>query len=264
MDWFTALLIGMIQGLLEWLPVSSSGQTTIVMVNFLGIRPEAAISFGLAVHIGTAFAVFARYPKPLLDMLDLRTPTGTKRFYWITTIISLAVALPVLWALESTFDSNLWTGLSVTVLVGLGLVITGLALRRVRRSSLRRVSGGSVADYLLVGLGQAFAVLPGVSRSGLTMAALLGRKFRKVEALTFSFLLSVPVSAAAFAYMLVFEKIEGIPLWLLAVAALSSFVFGYLSIRALVGLARGVRFSKFCIFLGGITVAIALSLWWIG
>ena len=61
LDWFTAIFIGLIQGILEWLPVSSSGQTTLVMVDFMGIRPELAISFGLAVHIGTAAAVFARW-----------------------------------------------------------------------------------------------------------------------------------------------------------------------------------------------------------
>jgi undecaprenyl-diphosphatase len=263
MDWFTALIVGTLQGLLEWLPVSSSGQTTVVMVDFLAIKPGAAISFGLAIHIGTALAVFARYPRPLLSVLDLRRPTGQRKFYWIATIISLAVALPVMLALESTFDSNLWTGMTVTLLVGLGLIFTGIALGG-RRKSLRPVSSGNWADWLLVGLGQGIAVLPGVSRSGLTMAALLGRKFREVEALTFSFLLSVPVSLAAFAYVLVFSEPETIPLKMLAVAGAAAFFFGYLSIRVLVRLARQVRFSKFCLFLGSATIMLALFFWTLG
>jgi len=260
MDWFTALLIGTLQGLLEWLPVSSSGQTTVVMVNFLEIRPEAAISFGLAIHIGTALAVFARYPKPLLGVLDLRHPTGQRKFYWCATLISLACAIPIMWALESTFDSNLWTGMTVTLLVGFGLVATGAVLGRAKSAAFRPISRGGAADWLLVGLAQAFAVLPGVSRSGLTMGALLGRKFREVEALTFSFLLSVPVSLAAFAYVMVFGEPGAIPLGLLAVAGAAAFVFGYLSMRALVRMANSLRFSKFCIILGGITIAIACCL----
>ncbi|MBU4031171.1 MAG: undecaprenyl-diphosphate phosphatase [Candidatus Thermoplasmatota archaeon] len=260
LDWFTALLVGTIQGLLEWLPISSSGQTTLVMVNFLGIRPEFAISFGLAVHIGTAMAVFARYPRPLVGMLDIRNFTPKKKFYWLTTIISLLCALPIMFLLESTFDSELWTGVTITLLIGLGLVATGIILGRSKKSSFRPISRGRYSDYLLVGIAQAFAVLPGVSRSGMTMATLLGRRFREVEALTFSFLLSVPVSMASFAYIVVFGDMGEIPLFFLGIAAVSSFVFGYLSMGVLVKMASDLKFSKFCILLGGITIAFACCL----
>ncbi|MFO7619403.1 MAG: undecaprenyl-diphosphate phosphatase [Thermoplasmata archaeon] len=263
LDWFTALLIGAIQGLLEWLPVSSSGQTTVVMVNFMGIRPEFAITFGLAVHIGTAMAVFARYPKQLLGMLDIRTATGPKKFYWVTTIISLLCALPIMLLLESTFDSELWTGLTITLLIGIALIITGIVLGRVPRRALRPVKDGSWPDYLLVGMAQAFAVLPGISRSGMTMAALLGRKFKTIEALTFSFLLSVPVSLAAFAYVVVFGEMVATSLWLLAIAAISSFVLGYISMDMLISVARSFRFSKTCLFLGSLAILLPLLLWFL-
>ncbi|MDO9538333.1 MAG: undecaprenyl-diphosphate phosphatase [Thermoplasmata archaeon] len=260
-DWFSALLIGTIQGLLEWLPVSSSGQTSIVMVDFLGIRPEAAIPFGLAVHIGTALAVFTRFPKPLLKTLDIRKFTPQKKFYWITTIISLGCALPIIIFLESTFDSELWTGMTITLLVGIGLIATGIVLGGSKKSSFRKVREGKPVDYLLVGLAQAFAVLPGVSRSGLTMGALLARKFNEVEALTFSFLLSVPVSMAAFAYMVVFSDVAAECIMCLVLAAIASYVFGFLSMNWLLKVARNIRFSKFCLFLGGITIMLALVFW---
>ena len=70
MDWWTAVLLGIIKGITEWLPVSSSGQSTIVLVNGMGMSPEAAVTLGLAIHIGTAFAVIARYPKDLLRMAN--------------------------------------------------------------------------------------------------------------------------------------------------------------------------------------------------
>jgi undecaprenyl-diphosphatase len=264
LDWLTALLIGTIQGLLEWLPLSSSGQTTIVMVNFLGIRPEEAISFGLALHIGTACAVFARYPKPLLSILDIRTFSSKKKFYWIATILSLGCALPVLYLLEKSFDSNLWTGVTITLFIGLALIFTGLILRRRSNKSFRNIGDGKISDYLLVGLAQGFAVLPGISRSGMTLTALLTRRFREVEALTFSFLLSVPVSLAAFAYFFVFGDMGPISVFLVGIAAFASFIFGYLSMGALLRFARSVNFSKFCIFFGCLAMCPALIQWLLG
>jgi len=261
LDWLTALLIGFIQGVLEWLPVSSSGQTTLIMVDILSIHPEYAITFGLAVHIGTAAAVMARYPKQLVQVADPRSFTGQKKFYWLTTLISLACALPILVLLEATFDSQVWTGVTITLFIGLALIATGIFLGRQPKSTFRQVSEGSIIDYLLVGLAQAFAVLPGVSRSGMTVTALLTRKFRESEALVFSFLLSVPVSIASFLYFTLFGEFTMVDIQLLAVAALSAFVFGFISMSVLVKIAQNARFSGFCMFFGCLAVFIALFLW---
>jgi len=264
MDWFTALIIGTVQGLLEWLPLSSSGQITLIMVNFMGASAEEAISFGLAIHIGTACAVLARYPRQLVSVLDLGKPSSKRKFFWIATILSLACALPFLFILEESFDSNLWTGVTITLFVGLGLIFTGIILRRRPGKSFRRIREGKVADYLLVGLAQGFAVLPGISRSGMTLSALLTRKFREVEALTFSFLLSFPVSLAAFAYFTVFGEMGTLSLALIALASFAAFVFGYLSMGLLLKFARSVNFSSFCIFFGALAMCPAIIQWLMG
>ena len=262
LDWFTAILIGMLQGLLEWLPVSSSGQTTLIMVDLLSIHPEIAISFGLAVHIGTAAAVFARYPKQLLSVADIRTFTDQKKFYWLTTIISLICALPILFLLEQTFDSELWTGMTITLFIGVALILTGIILGRRPKSTFKPVSEGKLVDYAIVGMAQAFAVLPGVSRSGMTITTLLMRKFKESEALVFSFLLSVPVSMASFAYFVVFgDIVTYVGMDLLAIAVFSSFVFGYLSMSVLVKIAKNAKFSGFCMFFGSLAVFLAIFLW---
>ncbi len=263
-DWFTAILIGVLQGVLEWLPVSSSGQTTLVMVDFMGIRPELAISFGLAVHIGTAAAVFARYPGHLVKMLDIRMFTNQKKFYWTTTIISLICALPILFLLEQTFDSQLWTGMTITLFIGAALILTGIMLGRRPKGTFKPISAGSYVDYAIVGLAQAFAVLPGVSRSGMTITTLLMRKFRETEALVFSFLLSIPVSIASFAYFVVFGEMTEIGIWLLIIAAISSFIFGYISMSVLVKVAKNVDFSKFCMVFGSLAISMALLFWLMG
>ncbi|KYK28966.1 MAG: hypothetical protein AYK23_01765 [Candidatus Proteinoplasmatales archaeon SG8-5] len=258
LDWSTAAFIGMLQGILEWFPVSSSGQTTIVMVDFLAIDVGLAITLGLAVHIGTGLAVIARYPRQLLEMRKNKT---SSRFYWTTTATSLAVALPLVFILEETFENEVWTGLSITLFIGIVLVITGLILRGARTKAFRPISGGALPDHVLLGVVQAFAVLPGVSRSGMTVGTLLIRGFEKRQALVFSFLLAVPVSIAASAYFLVFGEVASIGLGLFFIAAFFAFVFGYLTMGGLVRLARDIDFSKFCIFFGGLAVIIPILLW---
>jgi len=258
LDWFTAMLIGIIQGITEWLPVSSSGQTTIVMVNFLGIPVESAITLGLAVHIGTALAVMIKYP---LQLSKLRKITATSKFYWATTFISLLVAFPLVLLLSETLESEVWTGLTITLFIGLALIVTGLLLRSGKEQAKRPVSDGKVSDYVLLGVAQGIAVLPGISRSGTTVSTLLMKGFEKQQALVFSFLLSVPVSIASSVYFIVFGNLAGISAVYFAVALVFSFVFGYLTMNALIRIAKDIDFSKFCIFFGGLAVVLAGLLW---
>jgi len=257
LDWLAAILIGTVQGFLEWIPVSSERQTGIVM-GILDINPETAITLGLALHIGTALAVFARYPRPMLRVLDLRRPSGKTRFFLVTTIISLACAFPFMWALEEMFEREQWAGMAITLIAAAVIVAFGLALERGRKAPSRELSDGSLTDYLLVGVAQAFAVLPGVTRSGLTFGTLLGRRFKGMDALVFTYLLSFPVSLAAFAYTLVFGDFTGVPLYLLALSGIAAFGFGYACITGIVALARGSRFSRFCIFLGSLSITLVL------
>ena len=96
----------------------------------------------------------------------------------------------------------------------------------------------------------------------MTISALLMRKFRETEALVFSFLLSVPVSIASFAYFVVFgEVVASVGMTLLAIAVFSSFIFGYLSMSVLVKIAKNANFSGFCMFFGSLAVFLALFLW---
>ena len=264
LDWLGVALIGILQGLLEWLPVSSSGQTVLVMVNFLGIHPELAISMGLAVHIGTALAVVVKYPRQLARLIDLREPNASTRFYWVTTTVSLIIALPLVILLQQTFESELWTGMTITLFIGLALIFTGLMLSRAKGRARKPISAGGLPDHILLGIVQGVAVLPGISRSGMTVSALLMRGYKKTQGLVFSFLLSVPVSIASALYFLVFGDVVSAGAWLFVIAVLFSFVFGYLSMEALVRVSRKVNFSKFCIFFGGLAVVLAILLWLVG
>ncbi len=260
MDWFIAIVLGLVQGVAEWLPISSSGQSTILLVDGLNIDPATAITLGLAVHIGTAMAVVAKYPKHLLKMANPKSGP-VSRFYWSTTMVSLAVGFPLFLLLEQTFESNLWTGTSITIFVGLALVITGIFLMRQKTRRARALKQAKPTDWLLLGVAQGFAVLPGISRSGMTVSALLMRGYDKKAGLQFSFLLSVPVSVAASVYLVLFSDLAGVGAGFLVLAGFIAFIFGYLTMDALVRLARGLNFAKFCIFFGGLAVVLGLILW---
>ncbi len=258
LDWSSAALIGIIQGILEWLPVSSSGQTTIVMVDIFRINVELAITLGLSVHIGTALAVFAKYPKQLVEMTK---KSRSSKFYWITTIISLVIAFPIVLLLEQTFESEVWTGLTITLFIGIALILTGFFLARSGNRTYKSISKGSFSDYALLGLAQALAVLPGISRSGMTVGTLLIRGFKKRQALVFSFLLSVPVSFASAVYFMVFGNVTSIGIWLFVIAAFFAFLFGYLMMDVLIRVAKVLDFSKFCFLFGGVAVFLTIIVW---
>jgi undecaprenyl-diphosphatase len=261
LDGPSAAFLGMLQGILEWLPVSSSGQTTIVMVDFLEVDIKLAITLGLAIHIGTALAVIAKYPRHLLA---LTRKSETTKFYWTTTATSLAVALPLVILLEETFNSEVWTGVTITLFIGFALIVTGIVLVWAKKRTFRRISSGGFADRILLGVAQGIAVLPGISRSGMTVGTLLIRGFEKRQALVFSFLLAVPVSIAASVYFLVFGEVASIGIWLFVIAAFFAFIFGYLTMEGLVRFARDMDFSIFCIFFGGLAIVVPLLLWSLG
>ena len=263
MDWWTAVVIGIVQGITEWLPVSSSGQSSIILVNGFNLDPRMAITLGLAVHIGTALAVVAKYPKDLLAMADF---SGGKipKFYWAVTIISLICALPFLLLLEATFESNLWTGETITIFVGLALIVTGLIIREQYRRKPKKLSKAGWKDYIILGVAQGFAILPGISRSGMTVSALLVRDYEKSTSMKFSFMLSVPVSFAAAGYFIVFGDMASIGLGPYIVAGLFAFVFGYFTMEILLRMAKQINFSMFCIVFGLMAVIIPSFFWLLG
>lgn len=259
MDWLTAVFLGIVQGTTEWLPISSSGQSTLFLVNGLGISAETAISLGLAVHVGTALAVVAKYPHHLIRMADPRNG-NVSRFYWYTTIISLLVAFPLILLLNETFENNLWSGTTISLFIGIALVCTGLILGRASGSRTKSLSSGDLRDFLLLGVAQGFAILPGISRSGMTVSTLLIRGYKKTSGLKFSFLLSVPVSFAASGYFLLFGDLGDVGLNFFVITGILAFAFGYLTIDMLIRVSKTINFSKFCVLFGGIAIAIALLL----
>ena len=188
----TAAFWGLVQGLTEFLPISSSGHLVLVPA-LLGME-EPDLATTAVLHLGTLAAVVWYYRADLLRIRHVRTDDGARRILWLLvlgTIPAAVIGLLFETKIEIIFDEP-W-------LAALFLIVTGLvlALGLLIPIGDRVVEEGRSPDALVVGWAQALALLPGVSRSGMTMTAAIAQGFDRVEAARFAFLLAVPAIAGA-------------------------------------------------------------------
>ncbi len=198
-DWYQALVLALVQGLTEFLPVSSSAH--LLFPSLLLGWADQGLAFDVAVHVGTLSAVLLYYRDDLLRMANrwLRSLAGggacdDSRMVWYLAVATLPAGVAGLLA-GGFIEEHLrtLTVIATTTLV-FGLLL-GLADRRTVNSDPERALGMRVA--LLIGFAQALALVPGVSRSGVTMTAALLLGMRRQSAARFSFLLSIPIIASA-------------------------------------------------------------------
>jgi undecaprenyl-diphosphatase len=250
-----ACLLGVVQGLTEFLPVSSSGHLAVVQHFLTPMAAEQKVAIDVALHMGTLAAVILYFRRELLEMA--KTLVGGRSGGWARTWIGLlvvgtlpaaAVGLPLKHRIESAFES--------LPVIGACFILTGifLFLASAVRGALRTEEKLGARDALVVGLFQAFALFPGVSRSGSTISGALFRRTRVDVAAKFSFLLAIPAIAGA---VLTEAKTLGAlaptergPL---VIGVLVSGITGFLAIAALLRLVREGKlrwFAYYCWILG--------------
>ena len=177
----TAVLLGVLQGAAEWLPVSSEGLVAAAYSLLEGESLDEAVGYALWLHVGTmpaALVVLRRDVAALARELweSPREPSPLLLFIVVSTVLSMVVGLPLVLALGE-----------LSGLVGVLMLVTGTLQMRRAISGDRDRTRLVLPDALLAGVAQGLSVLPGFSRSGLTVAALLGRGVDKREALVISF-----------------------------------------------------------------------------
>jgi undecaprenyl-diphosphatase len=201
MDIVAAAILGVVQGLTEFLPISSSAHLILVPWLF-GWEPNGLL-FDVSLHVGTAIAILAFFWKDwfvlaretVLGLFEMRPFANAERrlawFLVIGTIPAMVVGL----AFEKTVEDRLRSPL-VTVVT---LVLFGLVLYFAERSSAqsRTLRDLTLADTILIGLCQALALIPGVSRSGITISAAMLKSMDRPSAARFSFLLATPIIVGA-------------------------------------------------------------------
>lgn len=248
-----SILLGLVQGLGEFLPISSSAH--LVLLPWVGDFQDPGLSFDVALHLGTLLAVLAYFWKDWWQIFQgtyhhfLTQEQGKKnaRKQQFDLLIKLVVAtLPAIlagllledWA-EQSFRSPL--------LVGINLIVFGVFLMMAdhKKGNENDLHDISFKIALAIGLAQALAIFPGVSRSGITITMALALGIRRSPAARFSFLLSTPIifGACVLKYKYLIDAFTS-PTEILGI--LSAAVFGFLSIKYLMKLIQNHSFDVFC------------------
>lgn len=252
-----AALLGLIQGITEFLPISSHAHL-VVGQRLLGAEPgRFGLAFDVAVHIGTLLAVLAYFARTWLDLL-----VGLFRGRWRMPLLLAIGTVPAAIAgalLQETVEQQLR---QVPVIVA-ALVAGSIAFLVAERvaSRLRTLEQVGPMDAVLVGLAQAIALIPGISRSGITISAGLWLGLTRVEATRFSFLLSAPVIAGAAAKTLLDDgaaRLFAAP-DVFAVGIAASFVSGLAAIAFLLRFLRTRSLGWFVPYRLGLAAVLAIA-----
>ena len=261
-----AILLGILQGIFEWLPISSEGNLTILLTA-LGTAPEQAVRYSLFLHLGTATAAIGYFQSELRELFGeipdlLPSFEATEEFWFLAvgTIVSGVVGVSSYVLLIEAVSKI--EGAILIVLIGALLIVTGLFQFVSTPSSGDKVKDPSLADAVIVGIGQGLAVLPGVSRSGTTVGIMLLRGYSGPVSFRLSFILSIP--AALGAGVLVLGSSGGIgqvtPVAGITALVVSGLV-GYATIDALMRVVERVTFWVICVGLGGVAIIGGLLLY---
>lgn len=261
MTWFEALILGLVQGLTEFLPVSSSGHLEIGKV-LLNVEVQESLSFTVLVHFATVLSTITVFYKDILKLF-----AGLFQFKWnaetkylskiLLSVVPVLIVGLLFWdEVESFFSGNL-------VLVGSALLVTSLLL-----ISTQLVKPGNrkipYLDALLMGFAQVLAIVPGISRSGATISTGLLLKNGRSDVAQFSFLMVLlPIIGAALLDILSMSSSSsdvGISAGSLIIGFLAAYLSGYLACTWMINLVKKGNlywFAIYCAIVGLISIIFA-------
>lgn len=270
------LLLGLVQGLAEFLPISSSGHLAILESVF-GIQGEQVLTFAVLLHFGTLISLFFVYYRDIWELLveliltarDLVTGKGLRlRGNETRTlgVMILVATIPTAFfgLVLNDFFSSLYTSLAS---IGVGLLITGTILWIVERLKPKQKSFHEmrIRDALLVGLFQSIAIAPGISRSGSTIVGSLVSGLERRHAVRFAFLISIPSILGAFLLEAPDAFQQGLdPNLLLPIAlgVIAATISGFLAIKTMIRLVSNQKlriFSYYTWVVGALVLLYALA-----
>lgn len=271
------IIIAVLQGLFEWLPISSSGQVMIFSTALFNISPEEAFSLAIWLHLGTSLAVIFKFRTDFINISKSFLPKAyevdeinIKKRNWViyATLGTAITAIPLYFLFKFLIVSEFtaFQGDIITLVISGLLIITGVILLKTKKIFGELIIDNSpkdriVKDSFISGLTQGFSILPGISRSGVTVSTIIYEKYNQDDALKLSFLMSVPVVFASIGVDIIFGEgsVFGIlDLLTITIITLISFSVGYISIEILLKLANKIQFGYFCILYGILTYVIVL------
>ncbi|MCQ2294499.1 MAG: undecaprenyl-diphosphate phosphatase [Bacteroidales bacterium] len=266
MDWLQALLLGLIQGLTEYLPVSSSGHLTIG-ANLFGLNGEENLAFTVAVHVATVLSTIVILWKEIVwlfqDFFKFKWNEGTR--YIVNILISMIPVAIVGFCFKDKVEEIFGSGLTI---VGICLLITATLLAFSYWAKPRQRESISPLHAFIIGIAQAVAVLPGLSRSGSTIATglLLGNKKERLA--QFSFLMVIPpilgealLDAKDMVEVGVSTAMSGLPTTSLIIGFLAAFISGCLACKWMINIVkRGklIWFALYCAIVGILAIVMPM------
>lgn len=261
-DLIKAVLLGIVQGLTEFLPISSSGHLTLGQ-HFLGLDTDAK-SFGIFLHLGTLFAVLIYFRKDIWQILSAfftvkydEVTAGKRKIGWLILAATFITGIAY-YIFKDPIDSLFETKNTITLyIVSIFIAVSGLMNYVSDKISSQRIKAEqlNLPKALLIGVGQAFALNPGISRSGSTITFGLLVGLNRKDVATFSFLLSIPaiLGAVLTEVSTLKEILSQNPLQYI-LAGLAAFITGYLVISFLLRLLRERKMKYFAYYCWGIAL----------
>ncbi len=255
-----SIVLGIIQGITEWLPVSSEGMISLIKMKFFGASSfESMIQLALALHLGTFFAALIYFWKDVVvlskDLFAYKTANDENKkllkFLIISTLISGIFGSIIIYFVSLAAAEFERSGKIITCAIAFLLFITALMQLKTKSKGLKVIDGLRVEDSIILGIAQGLSALPGLSRSGTTVSFLLLRGFDKAVALKLSFLMSLPIVFLGNVILglrhfhFTVETILGI---------LAAFIFGLLTIRIFFKIAEKINFGYFVILISLLTI----------
>ncbi|MEA3398268.1 MAG: undecaprenyl-diphosphatase UppP [Patescibacteria group bacterium] len=262
LEYINAAIFGIVQGITEFLPISSSGHL-IILHNFLNLPIQNEMAFDVILHLATLLAVvyFFRLEICQLAAAWFKSLSGqnddNSRIAWLIIIGTIPAALAG-WLFEDIVENFLRSPLIVAIM----LIVVGvlfIVFEKIFRSS-QSYKYLNLKKVLIIGFAQALALIPGTSRSGITILAGLGVGIKREDAIKFSFLLSIPIILGASlkqlpeAYKYFFQSASDLAI--LIIAFVFSFIAGFLAIKYFLKYARSHSLNVFAIYRFILAVAV--------
>ncbi|MDO4833646.1 MAG: undecaprenyl-diphosphate phosphatase [Bacillota bacterium] len=270
MTYFQAIILGLVQGLAEFLPISSSGHLALLQY-FFGVEPESVLLFAVLLHVGTLISVFVIYRRDIVELVielfrtlkDLFTGRGlrinsspTRRLGFMIIVATIPTAIAGL--LLEDFFQGLYSSI---IAIAIGLLLTGMILliaERVGRDD-KDVMGMKWRHAIFIGCMQGVAICPGISRSGSTLFGGLIAGLNREFAVKFAFLISIPSILGSVILEAPDAAAQGIDITMLgpiAVGVVISAATGILAIKTMIRVVAGKKLIGFTIYVWLVAIAV--------
>ena len=266
MSFIQAIYLGIIQGLTEFIPVSSSGHLVLAQY-FWGIGENSSIVFELFMHLGTLLAVVVYFRSMLWDLLKslfswkntMNQETHRKNRNMVLYLIIATIGTGIVYLIFGDAFKHVY---DLPGVVAALIIVTGAIVFASDYLKDRGIPASNMGFWrsVIIGISQGFAILPGISRSGTTIAASLATGIKRRDAAHFSFLLSIPaILAANISEYRAFTQLDTSSLYIYLAGFLAAFIVGYFVISFLIRLIESSHlkyFAYYCWLLGSLSLVL--------